>query len=72
MRLRILFGTLALVFGLTLYGLAIMSLGVRVLPNHWAAEIPFYVVTGLVWIWPAAKLVRWMAEAAPYRPPPGS
>jgi hypothetical protein len=67
MRLRILWGMLLLIAGLALYSLAVMALATRVLPNHWAAEIPFYLVAGLLWIPPAARLTRWMQDV-PERP----
>lgn len=70
MRLRILLGTLLLVLGLCGYALAVMAAAVRLLPAQWAAEAAFYAVTGLAWIPPAARLVRWMQRAAPFRPPP--
>jgi hypothetical protein len=71
MRLRILFGSLLLLAGLALYAFLVATIARRYLPDHWAAEIPFYAVTGIVWIWPAALLTRWMQQAAPYHPPPG-
>jgi hypothetical protein len=69
MRLRILFGTLALILGLALYALAVAALGERLLSAHWAAEAIFYALAGIAWIWPAARLTRWMQQAAPHRPP---
>lgn len=71
MRLRILIGTLALVAGLACYGLAVVSLAVRLLPELWVAQVLFYAAAGIVWVWPAAWLTRWMQQAAPRRPPPG-
>lgn len=70
MRLRILFGMLLLVLGLGCYALAVMAAAVRLLPGQWAVEAVFYAVAGTVWILPAARLVRWMQRAAPFRPPP--
>jgi hypothetical protein len=69
--LRILAGALMLVAGLALYGLAVMSLAVRVLPHSWLVEVPFYAVAGIAWVFPAARLTRWMQQVPPYRPPPG-
>ena len=70
MRLRILFGTLVLVFGLAVYGLAVAALAARVLPPGPVVALLFYAVAGIVWLVPAAWLVRWMQRAAPFRPPP--
>ena len=69
MRLRILFGTIALIAGLALYVVAVAALGARFLPQDLLVETAFYAVAGIVWILPAARLTRWMQRAAPYRPP---
>jgi hypothetical protein len=70
MRLRILFGTLALVLGLAAYALSATRLALWLLPEQgWAAAL-FYAVAGTAWILPAARLTRWMQQAAPFRPPP--
>ncbi len=70
MRLRILFGMIGLVLALAAYGLGVAAVAAHALPaNRWLAAA-FYAVAGLVWIVPARGLVRWMARAAPYRPPP--
>jgi len=67
MRLRVLVGTLILVFGLAAYALAAMSLAVRVLPDNLIIETLFYAVAGVAWVLPAAKLTRWIQEAPPGR-----
>lgn len=70
MRLRILIGTVALVLGLATYALSVMRLALWLLPGQgWAAAL-LYAVAGTVWILPAARLTRWMQQAAPFRPPP--
>lgn len=70
MRLRILVGSLSLVLGLAIYGLAIMGVAVAVLPHQWIVQAVFYAAAGIAWVWPAAWLTRWMQQAAPHRPPP--
>lgn len=70
MRLRILFGTAILVTGLGVYALAAVAVATRLLPDQWAVEAGFYALVGIIWIFPAAKLTRWMQQAAPFRPPP--
>jgi len=70
MRLRILFGTLALIAGLAIYALAVMAIAIRLLPPNWAIEAVFYAIAGIAWIPAAARLTRWMQQAPPYRPPP--
>lgn len=70
MRLRILAGTLILVGGLFFYGLVIAALAARLPLGKPLAAFAFYAMAGVVWVAPAAWLVRWMQLAAPYRPPP--
>jgi Protein of unknown function (DUF2842) len=60
MRLRILLGTLVLVGGLGVYSLLVMRLAGELVPEHWAAQAVFYLVAGLLWVLPAARLTRWM------------
>ncbi len=69
MRLRILLGTLILVAGLAAYAVLIVALGARLLPDQWAIDAIFYGLAGIAWIFPAARLTRWMQQAAPFRPP---
>jgi hypothetical protein len=65
MRLRILFGTLALIFGLGVYALLIMRLAIAVLPDNRLVEALYYCVAGVAWIFPAAKLTKWMQDLPP-------
>jgi hypothetical protein len=58
-RGRILGGMLVLVIGLAVYALLVMRLAVEILPEHWAVETVFYAAAGVLWVWPAARLVRW-------------
>ncbi len=68
-RLRILFGSLLLLFGLALSGIVVADIGVRWLPHETWIEAPYYLVTGVVWVWPAAYLTRWMQDLPPVKPP---
>jgi hypothetical protein len=68
MRLRILYGTLALVLGLVVYAGAVMAVIAR-LPDNAALTFAAYAVAGVLWVAPAAWLTRWMG-LAPYRRPP--
>ena len=72
MRLRILLGTVILVIGLALYAAVVEVIAHRLLPARVSIEMAFYVIAGIVWLPPAARLTRWMSETAPYRPPPGA
>jgi len=33
-----------------------------VLLDHWLAQLAFYAVAGVAWVWPAARLVNWMGR----------
>jgi hypothetical protein len=68
MRLRILYGTLALVVGLAVYAGAAMAIIAR-LPQNAALAFTAYALAGVLWVGPAAWLTRWMGRA-PYRRPP--
>jgi hypothetical protein len=39
-----------------------MRVGATWVPEHWLAQLAFYLVAGLAWLWPAARLVRWMGR----------
>jgi len=67
MRLRILFGTFGLILGLAVYALLVMRLAIAVLPDNQFVQALFYLVTGIVWIFPAAKLTKWMQDLPPVR-----
>jgi hypothetical protein len=72
MRLRILAGTVALIAALAIYaGLVVVAVH-NLLPDETLVDMAFYAVAGILWIWPAARLTRWMQQAAPHHPPPGA
>jgi Protein of unknown function (DUF2842) len=60
MRWRVLVGTAALVLGLAVYALAAMRLAVAVVPETEWVRALFYAAAGILWIFPAARLTRWM------------
>ena len=62
MRLRILYGTIILLLGLGLYAAAAVIVAVDVLPTQWAVQLVYYFVAGTVWLYPAAKLTKWMQD----------
>jgi Protein of unknown function (DUF2842) len=72
MRLRILAGTIGLIFGLTAYAVLVAVIAPPLLPRETLLDMAFYAAAGIIWIWPAARLTRWMNQAAPHRPPPGA
>jgi hypothetical protein len=52
---------LLIVVGLIAYAVLVASVSLWV-PDHWAAELVFFLAAGLLWIWPAAILIRWAAR----------
>jgi len=62
-RARKLLGMLALVALLIVYPLAVVALGA-----NWIASLPWWgaigavIVAAIVWLYPASRLVRWMAK----------
>lgn len=58
MRLRSLTAIAGLVGGLSVYALATMLLA-EWLPRSWPLQTAFFAIAGIVWIVPAARLVRW-------------
>lgn len=55
-------GMAVLVIGLALYALAAMLAGATLVPAHWLAQFVFFVAAGLAWLWPAKRLLAWMAR----------
>ena len=54
---------LGLVVGLVVYALVVARVAGWVLPPYnWFAHLVYYAVLGVVWIWPAARLIRWSAR----------
>jgi hypothetical protein len=71
-RLRILAGTVILILGLAVYAALVVMVATRLLPDRIVIDMVFYAVAGTLWIWPAARLTRWMNQAAPHHPPGAS
>jgi len=60
---RSVYGMLILIFGLAAYAFAVAAVGDLLIEGHLAFQIIYYLITGVVWIFPVGKLLRWMAEA---------
>lgn len=58
-RLKKLIGSLALLAGLFGYIVVALLIGVR-LPHTMLIELPYYLIAGLAWIFPARRLIAWM------------
>jgi hypothetical protein len=61
--MRLAAGTTILVLGLALYALAAMHVAVTWLPQNLVVETLYYLVAGTLWVWPAARVTRWIQRA---------
>ncbi|MBO0332974.1 DUF2842 domain-containing protein [Sneathiella sp. CAU 1612] len=57
---RKLIGLFGLLFLLVIYCAICVYIAVQFLPENKLAELIFYPVVGVIWIFPAAKIIRWM------------
>jgi hypothetical protein len=60
---RSLYGMLILIFGLGAYAFAVAAIGDFLIETHMAVQVIYYLITGVVWIFPVGKLLKWMADA---------
>lgn len=60
-RTRKFIGALALLFGLLVYIILAVAIGIRV-PRTPLAELPYYILAGILWIFPAIRIIAWMAR----------
>ena len=58
MRWRSPLAGLVIIAGLVLYVIAVVVVADYV-PDHILAETVFYVVAGIIWIWPAISVIGW-------------
>jgi hypothetical protein len=61
--MRLAVGTAALVIGLALYALLAMRVATALLPDNLVVETLYYLAAGLLWVWPAARVTRWIQRA---------
>lgn len=57
-------GPVALIAGLVgffAYLLIVLELAAWLAGSHWAIELLFFAAAGIVWAFPAARLIRWAA-----------
>jgi hypothetical protein len=57
-RNRRVLGLFIIMFGLALYCILVMKLAVLILPIHWIVDLLFYAAAGILWIFPAAWVMR--------------
>jgi hypothetical protein len=56
--IALLVGTL----GFLLYVGAVVALADAVLTLPWFVQVPYFLVAGLAWVWPARALMFWAAK----------
>ena len=61
---RKIIGLIGLLFLLGIYCAICVFIATEFLPENRLVELIFYPVVGVIWIFPAAKIVRWMQTPA--------
>jgi hypothetical protein len=62
-RNRKLIGMLGLIALMVVYAIAVMAIYINLLAGQpWWVLITFFAVAGLMWFFPAAWVIRWMAK----------
>lgn len=60
-RVKKIFGTIALVVGVSIYALIVMFVGqLKLAGSGPVIQLAFFAFFGLIWVVPAALLIRWM------------
>jgi hypothetical protein len=62
-------GILLILLWITAWCVGVASVGALIVGAPWWAQTPFYVVAGIVWIFPLKPLLRWMETGAWRRQP---
>jgi len=65
MNTRKALGMAILILLLVVYSLACMLIAVQFLPDSKIAELIYYPIVGVIWIFPAMKIVKWMQPPDP-------
>ena len=59
---RKLVGSVTLLLGLLIYVILAAAIGAS-LPRTMLIELPYYIVAGLLWIFPAYRIMVWMSRS---------
>jgi len=51
--------------GFVAYIVAVVTIGDFFVRQHWAIQLIYYVTAGIVWVFPAKRLIIWGAGGAP-------
>ena len=60
---RVLIASVVLILGLVLYAAAVAT-AADLLPEHGLVQGVFIAAAGLIWVWPAIRLIRWATRRA--------
>lgn len=63
MKMRKLTGLLMLLLLVVVYSFGAMLIAVNLLPESRLVDFIYYPVVGVLWIFPAMKIVKWMQPA---------
>ena len=58
---RIAIASLAGITGFLLYIGVVVALADHVLPLHWLLQVPYFLIAGIAWVFPARWLMYWGA-----------
>ena len=61
-RWRHLIVAIGLLPSISVYVMACLYISGFVVGLHWASDLAFFICAGLVWLYPAALVVRWLAD----------
>ena len=50
------------VVGFVVYILVVVALGDFVVDAHWALQLIYYATAGIIWVFPARRLIIWGAQ----------
>jgi hypothetical protein len=53
------------VVGFIVYIGVVVALGDFVVRSHWAIQLAYYVICGIIWVVPAKRLIEWAARPQP-------
>jgi hypothetical protein len=53
------------VVGFVGYIVVVVTIGDFFVQQHWAIQLVYYVTAGIVWVFPAKRLIIWGASGAP-------
>ncbi len=56
-------GMLILIFGLSAYAFGVAAVGELIIDWSIAIQSIYYLIFGIIWIWPVKWLLKWMAAA---------